>query len=111
MFSFRQTIENKIKGQKTFNPTIFDITNARKTNEEYYKEAEKVITVGAEGLSSNEFDCISKLIYSPRIEYYEIGANTWFKLLPDKVETEKDTRSSAHDIEYTFFLPTPQIQI
>lgn len=111
MFSFRQTIESKVKGIKTFEPTVFDIENATKLSEEYYKEAEQSITVGAEGLNSNEFDSISKLIYSPRIEFYQKETGRWFKLIPDKVETENDTRSTAKEIELTFLLPTPQLQI
>ena len=111
MFSFRQTIERKIASQQTYNPTVFDQENAKSFTEEYYKEGKEKITVGASGMNDNEYECISKLIYSPKIQYYNKELGKWFGLIVDDGTNEKDTRASSKSVEFTFLLPTPQIQI
>lgn len=110
MFSFRQYISRNTKNSQTFEPTIYDQERAKYFIEEFYKEGVEKITVGAEGLNENEYQCISKLIYAPQIQYYNAKTKKWIGLIVDSGETENDTRSSSKEVEFTFLLPKPQIQ-
>lgn len=111
MFSFRQNIEKDIASQQTYSPTVLDQETATSSINEYYKTAEKTITVGAEGLSLNEFECLSRIPYSNRIEYYDKGKDKWFGMITESGSSDNDTRSTEKYIEFTFSLPNPQLQV
>jgi hypothetical protein len=110
MFSFRQFISRNIQNQQTFNPNIDNQETAKGFTELINQDGIEQITVGTSGLNENEYEVISKLIYSPKIEFYDKEKDKWFTLIVDKGENEKDTRMSSNSLEFTFNLPTPQLQ-
>lgn len=110
MFSFRQTVNRSIDNQLFFNPTIFDQEAANGSTKITNLDAQEKITVGASGLSEIEYECVSKLIYSPLKQWYSETLNKWIEIQLDEGETEKDTRVKSQQIELTFLLPDPQLQ-
>ncbi len=110
MFQHRQTISGQMKTGETFNPAVLNQETAKTFSEVLNIEASEEITVGATGLTESEFKAVSKLIYSPRIEYYDKEKDMWFRLISDKNGFEKDTYNVTQSVEFTFALPQVQTQ-
>jgi len=110
MFGYRQYYTNSVTNQKNINLVVIDQETAKGLNESIMLEGIEKVKVGAQGLTANEYDCISKLIYSPRIEWFNETTQNWQTLTIDKGENENDTRNILKEIEFTFNLPTPQLQ-
>lgn len=110
MFSFRQYKTRNTQNEETFVPTVFDQETATAFLREFYKEGIEEITVGADGLTANQYEVISKLIYSPDIQAYDTLNQKWYNLIVDGGENQDDTRSSSKSVTFTFMLPQPQIQ-
>jgi hypothetical protein len=110
MFSFRQTIKEKVKITDTYYPVVYDQLTANAFSHTLGLDGTATITVGATGLSDNEYDAVSKVIYAPRIQYFDTDKSTWITLAIADSDVEKDTYASTQEIEITFQLPTPQVQ-
>jgi len=110
MFSFRQTISRSIGDQQFFNPTVFNQETVNGTTQLTDISATEKVTVGADGLTDNEYECISKLIYSPQKQWYSEKLNKWIEIQLEEGEAEKDTRVKSQQIELTFVMPDPQLQ-
>lgn len=111
MFSRKQLLTNAISDSVTFTPYQDDTSIIDSTNKQLALTAKQSILVGAEQLTNNEFDVISKIIYSPKIQLYNKDTFDWTGLLVEDTKTEKETSLSKQSIELTFVLPTPQIQL
>lgn len=110
MFSYRQIIERDTTNKQLFNPTVYNQQQADSFSELIYQEGEETITAGANGLSENEYECISKLVYSPKIQWYKENIGKWLTITVDKGDNENDTHVVSKNIEFTFNLPKPQLQ-
>jgi hypothetical protein len=110
MFGYRQFFNSSITNIKTFNPVVIDQQTASGFTEILSLDGIEKVKVGAQGLNQNDYDCISKLIYSPKIEWLNLETQDWQRITIDKGETEKDTRNILGELEFTFILPTPQLQ-
>jgi hypothetical protein len=110
MFSFRQSIEKSTGSELLFNPYVRDQETAKGFVETAYLEATEQITVGAELLSKREYEALSRIIYSPQIEWYCERLEKWFIITIDDSDVTKDTRNETGSIEITFNLPEPQVQ-
>lgn len=111
MFSTKQAINNSISDAVEFTPYSDDMLNSTNTSEIISATPKKVITVGAEQLTNNEYDVISQLIYSPKIQYYNSITNKWVGLLLNDAEVEKNTNEFKQALEFKFIMPQPQIQL
>ena len=111
MFSRKQLLTNAISDSVTFTPYQDNTSIIDSTNKQLALTAKQSILVGAEQLTNNEYDVISKVIYSPKIQLYNKDTYDWTGLLVEDTKTEKDTSLSKQSIELTFVLPTPQIQL
>jgi len=110
MFSHRQFFNLSVSNQETFDPVITDQQTASGFTELLSIEGSEKVKVGAQGLTANECDCISKLIYSPKIEWFNEVTQSWQNIRIDKGENEIDTHNALNELEFTFILPTPQLQ-
>lgn len=110
MFSFRQTIKEKVKITDTYYPVVYDQLTANAFSRTLGLDGTATITVGANGLTDNEYDAVSKVIYAPRVQYFDTDKSTWITLAIADSDVEKDTYASTQEIEITFQLPTPQVQ-
>lgn len=110
MFSYRQYLTRSISNQQTFNPYVENQETADSFEELYDLSANESVRVGTEGLNANDYDCVSKLIYSPKIEHYNPETMKWSRIFVEKGDNELDTRSILNQLEFTFKLPTVQLQ-
>ena len=110
MFSYRQYLTRSISNQQTFNPYVENQETADSFEELYDLSANESVRVGTEGLNANDYDCVSKLIYSPKIEHYNPETMKWTRIFVEKGDNELDTRSILNQLEFTFKLPTVQLQ-
>lgn len=110
MFSYRQYFTRSVTNIKTINPVVTDQQTAKGFTELLSVDGVEKVKVGAQGLTANEYDCISKLIYSPQIEWFNEVAQSWQTLIIDKGENENDAHNILNELEFTFILPTPQLQ-
>jgi hypothetical protein len=109
MFQYRQTLENKIDDSDIFYPCISDIETAKGAVRQLFVKGQEKITAGASMLDSQEYGMLSKLIYSPYIEWYNKDIEKWLTVTVDDSNIEKDTRTGTGSIEITFNLPAPQL--
>ncbi|MDR3706599.1 MAG: hypothetical protein P4L28_11930 [Paludibacteraceae bacterium] len=110
MFSFRQTIKEKVKITDSYYPVVYDQLTANAFSRTLGLDGTATITVGTNGLTENEYDAVSKVIYAPGIQYFDTRKSTWITLAISDSDVEKDTYASTQEIEITFQLPTPQVQ-
>lgn len=111
MFGYRQFFTNSISNQQTFKPVVIDQQTADTFTEVISFNGAEKAKVGAQGLTANEYDCISKLIYSPRIEWWNEEVQSWQRIfISDEGASENDTHNILSEIEFNFLLPTPQLQ-
>ncbi|NCA79744.1 MAG: hypothetical protein EOM76_06100, partial [Sphingobacteriia bacterium] len=61
-------------------------------------------------ITQNQYEQISKLIYSPRIEWYCEDTDKWLTLIVDKSDNKIGTHAPNGECLFTFELPTPQLQ-
>lgn len=109
MFSFRQSVEKEAASPMFAYPYILDQSTVKSDSNLIGMEGSEKITAGAQ-IGNDEFDVISGIIYSPRIEWYNKEAGKWIILTVDSSSIAKDTREESQSIEITFLLPTPQLQ-
>jgi hypothetical protein len=110
MFSFRQNIEKSVENQQYFHPYTRSSETAKGYVRAAWIESAEQITVGAGMLSPTEYEALSKIIYSPQIEYYNKDLGKWFTLAIEDSTIIKDTRDVTGSVEITFNLPSPQLQ-
>jgi len=110
MFAGRQQKSFELSDQQTFRPHVANQETARGYTAQVAAQASGTIKVGTEGLTENEFDNITALIYSPRIEWYNESLSKWLIVTVKKSGIESDTSEPQKAIEVTFELPTHQLQ-
>lgn len=110
MFSYRQFFNRNIASPQVFIPETTDQETVSGFESLYSLTAEEFVRVGAQGLSSNEFDCLSKLPYSPKVEWFDESTQKFKTLIIQKGDSERDNRNILSELEFTFKLPTPQLQ-
>ena len=109
MFGVKQTITKSLTGSETFMPVVLDVENAKTFEQIISLEATEKIKVGSQNISQNDFDCLSKIIYSKKIEWY--ANSKWQQIFVDSGDSENDTKAILKDIELTFRLQNPKLQI
>jgi len=111
MFGYRQFLTKSIANQQTFKPVVINQLTAKSFTEIVSLESVEKVKVGVQGLSKNEFDCISNLVYSPLIEWFNESTQSWQRIFVDgDGSSDNDTHNILKEIEFTFLLPTPQLQ-
>jgi hypothetical protein len=110
MFSHRQIIEKSTESGMMAYPFIYDNENAKGYALQSYLEALEKVTAGVSTVPAGEYEIISKIIYSPEIEWYREDIGKWLRLTVDSSIIRRDTRHASGSLEITFNLPEPQIQ-
>ena len=111
MFGHRQFINRSISNQITFNPYVQNQQLVKGFETVVGMEGTEKIKVGSESMTENDYECVSKLIYSPTIEWFNEATRLWQSITIDgDGANENDTNATRKDIEITFKLPTPQLQ-
>jgi hypothetical protein len=111
MFGYRQYKDRSVSNQQTFNPYIQDQQAAKGFTSQVWIDGVEKVKVGSEGMSQDDFDCVSKVVYSPTIQWFCEATQLWQTITVDgDGKSENDTHDILKDIELTFSLPTPQLQ-
>lgn len=110
MFGYRQFFTRSVTGAQTFKPYVLNQQTATAFEDLINIEGIEKVKVGAGTMTANEFECVSRLIYSPKIEWWNTALQVWQRILIDKGDSENDTHDTLKEIELSFVLPTPQLQ-
>jgi hypothetical protein len=111
MFQHRQTFENTLQKVTTFYADAWDLKSGSPVSGEVLTmEAQDTVTVGAEGLTSEEFNVLRYLIYSPHVELYDKDENEWSRIYCEKGKATENTRQASQSIEINFILPRVKMQ-
>lgn len=110
MFSQRQVFSYGLTDVESFEPVIEDTQVSSSTNKTIGITGVDKVTVGAENLSSQDYEELRKIIYSPLIKWYNENLNDWVHIHIDPKELIKDNKYPKSEIELTFILPEPQLQ-
>lgn len=110
MFSYRQFFNRNIASPQVFIPETTDQQTVSGFESLYSLTAEEFVRVGAQGLLPNEYDCLSKLPYSPKVEWFDEATQKFKTLIIQKGDSERDNRNILSELEFIFKLPTPQLQ-
>lgn len=109
MFEFRQIRKYALSDIQILNPLILDTATAALTSKVISAKATESITAGVEGLITEDFEILRKIIYSPLIQFYSQATGQWKGIYIEKAEIEKDNRT-AKNFEVEFILPEPLLQ-
>jgi len=111
MFGYRQYFDRSISNQLTFNPYIQDQQSVKGFSNLVTLDGVEKVKVGSSGMIQNDFDCVSLLVYSPEIQRFNEEVQLWQTIFIDgDGKSENDTHDILKDLEFTFLLPTPQLQ-
>lgn len=111
MFEKRQTYEREVKNVDTFKPYTNDFSTAHGTDIVYHKEVESKVTIGAEGLTTNEWKILSFIADSPFAQWYNEEKKLWTDIVVEKCKLVMQTDNALHGMEYTIQLPIPQLAL
>ena len=110
MFDCRYVKKRKIGSRKTVERYITDMAASSGNKQTIGLEVEEEVTVGASQITENEYECISALLYSTFVQWYDESRGKWIDVLPDG-EASFLNGSPRTDIEITFILPERQLQM
>lgn len=110
MFDCRYVKKRKIGSRKTVERYITDMAASSGNKQTIGLEVEEEVTVGASQITENEFECISALLYSTFVQWYDESRGKWIDVLPDG-EASFLNGSPRTDVEITFILPERQLQM
>ena len=108
MFSRRQTRKPSVKSASTHSLYVADPSRAGSNLRAWSLTTEHTMTVGADGLSDEEFGPLSALPFAPTIEWYDGGR--WIEIAVSKFDGSFATHSHRHSFEITFTLPAINTQ-
>lgn len=110
MFSRKQTLVSDIEDSVIYEPYVDTNADVGTGSRQLSLVPVETITAGAEGLTTTEFEVIRKMVWSPRIEYYDPELDKWMVLTIKKGTSSKDTRSPVQSLEFEFNLPQRAVQ-
>ncbi len=110
MFGCRQYFTKSLTGTQTYNPYFVDVETITGNVQVYQKTGKEQVKVSSGMVTKNQYDTISALIYSPRIEWFNKETNTWITIIVDKGDNEIGGHKPSGECRFTFDLPAPQLQ-
>lgn len=112
MFDQHKGYEQTAAGFTDFFPSFDDTTEASRTREIIdITEAKDTATVGLEQLDRDDFERLSKLIFSPRIDVFNPRLERWEGVtLDNTTRVSWDTRASKGAVEFVFRMKDIQLQ-
>jgi hypothetical protein len=112
MFDQRKVYEYFAEDYVDFYPYIEDTTMGLRSREIInIGSIRNTVRVGLEQLERKDFDRIRKLIYSPKIDWYDIGLEKWFGITIGSDPTEIwDSGTSKGTVEFIFRLNDTLVQ-
>lgn len=116
-YTYLMTEERKlcalsVEDVATYQPFIGDTTAARGTHKLLNFEPHESIEVGVAGLTYDEARLYSRMIFSPRIEYYDLAKTAWFEVVVDgNTSIALDTSGKLFELTFKLAMPRPNVQL
>ena len=110
MFSVSQDVKTSLKSSSSFRKFYTDTEAERGSSVSYAKEAEDIVTAGSVDLTSEQYQALSAIPFSPMIEWFNEDIQKWVRLSIDKEDNTQITRQTRQTIEITFILPQRNLQ-
>lgn len=110
MFDCRYVKKRKTGSRKMVERYVTDMAVTSGNKQTISLEVSEEVTVGASQISEDEFECISALLYSTFVQWYDESKGKWIDIIPDG-EASFFYGSPKTDIEITFILPDRQLQM
>jgi len=110
MFDCRYVKKRKTGSRKMVERYVTDMAATSGNKQTISLEVSEEVTVGASQISEDEFECISALLYSTFVQWYDESKGKWIDIIPDG-EASFFYGSPKTDIEITFILPERQLQM
>lgn len=110
MFGCRQYFSKTLSENKSYSVYFEDVETARGNSSNYFKQGKEGVSVSSGQINQNEYDVLSDLIYSPRIEWYNEKIGKWLSLSVDKGDSDIGSHNSTSEFIISFILPDPQLQ-
>ena len=76
----------------------------------YAVEGERKLTVGCESVSDEELDFLTRLPYSPFLEWYDLNNAMWTQVTVDDFKNDELTDNGRHPYEVTLLCPAINMQ-
>ena len=110
MFDCRYVKKRKVGSRKIVERYVTDMAATSGYKQTIGLEVNEEVTVGASQITEEEFECISSLLYSTFVQWYDESKGKWIDIIPDG-EASFLYGSPRTDIEITFILPERQLQM
>ncbi|MFV0392408.1 MAG: hypothetical protein ACK5KP_11095 [Paludibacteraceae bacterium] len=110
LFGKSQEFEKSIENTSIYDLYVLNTSTATENQIQIDLEASENVVVGAENLTRNEYEELSRILYSPYVEWYDESKAKWMRIIPDKGDTKNDTAGYRKSIEIKFILPKPYVQ-
>ena len=110
MFERRQQLNRKQDSYEDFEPFITDYSQVYGIKRPFTKDVNETVIAGAVRLSDNEWYEISRIAYSPMVQWFDERSSSWIDIMVDKGDNSSFSDTPLHEIEFTFMLPKPQLQ-
>lgn len=110
MFDCRYVKKRKTGSRKMVERYVTDMAATSGNKQTISLEVNEEVTVGASQISEDEFECISALLYSTFVQWYDESKGKWIDVIPDG-DASFLYGSPRTDIEITFILPERQLQM
>lgn len=108
LFEKRQEVKSGSSNTKLSKRDITNFPIARSTHKVYRREGVIGWTCGATNLNQAEYNALSTIKHSPRVEYF--NGTYWIEVIPEDTETSYLTDAPAGEVEYNFLMPEMLIQ-
>ena len=110
VFERRQTKTKTAKTTGTKSLYLLSTADHTGNRQAYAVEGERSITVGSDGVSGAVLDFLTRLPYSPYIEWYEEDDYQWTQVTVQEFKNEERTDSPSHAYEVTLLCPAINMQ-
>ena len=110
MFDCRYVKKRKVGSRKIVERYVTDMAATSGYKQTIGLEVDEEVTVGASQITEEEFECISALLYSTFVQWYDESKGKWIDIIPDG-EASFFYGSPRTDVEITFILPERQLQM
>ncbi len=109
MFTKRNQ-QKKSEITETFQPQVQDLESAGTFEQAIDGNGSKAIIAGCGHITREDYEVLSDIVYSPKIEWYNEELQKWIQVKLDNPFLEKDYDAERADIELKFILPEIQMQ-
>lgn len=110
MFSRKSVLQEQIDDEVFYEPFSEWNEQAGQGQHVVSLSAERVVTVGDEGIETAYFTPLKDVITSPLVEYYDEEVGKWLTVRVKDGRTTLNREDSLHGIELKFVLPTKDLQ-